>query len=74
MLPRIPQYMNPNSILAIKSQDQHEAALRCLEALMLNDPPAGAVEDEEIARLASLIEAYEKRTIRLSVGSEDGRF
>lgn len=49
----------------IKTSEDHEAALKRLEELMLADPASGTPEDEELELLAFLIEGYEKRTIKI---------
>jgi HTH-type transcriptional regulator / antitoxin HigA len=49
----------------IKTSNDHDAALKRLEELMLADPAPGTAEDEELELLAFLIEGYEKRTIKI---------
>jgi HTH-type transcriptional regulator / antitoxin HigA len=49
----------------IKTSNDHDAALKRLEELMLADPAPGTAEDEELELLAFLIEDYEKRTIKI---------
>jgi HTH-type transcriptional regulator/antitoxin HigA len=49
----------------IKTSNDHAAALKRLEELMLADPVPGTAKEEELELLAFLIEDYEKRTIRI---------